>query len=124
MVILLPLRIGKGAIVGMVAVVTKDVPAGVTVIGNPARPLVKGDEERTIFLEEAITLMFSGIDAGMFSQPDSASMPKYIWAVSEKGEVFESKTHPNTPWLYHGYPITTEENFRNYILDEWKKRYV
>ena len=34
-----PLRIGRGAIVGMGAVVTKDVPAGETWIGNPARPL-------------------------------------------------------------------------------------
>lgn len=32
-----PLRIGKGSVIGMGAVVTKDVPAGVTVIGNPAR---------------------------------------------------------------------------------------
>lgn len=32
-----PLRIGKGAVVGMGAVVTKDVPPGVTVMGNPAR---------------------------------------------------------------------------------------
>jgi acetyltransferase-like isoleucine patch superfamily enzyme len=32
-----PLRIGKGAIVGMGAVVTKDVPAGAVMIGNPAR---------------------------------------------------------------------------------------
>jgi acetyltransferase-like isoleucine patch superfamily enzyme len=32
-----PLRIGKGATIGMGAIVTKDVPPGATVVGNPAR---------------------------------------------------------------------------------------
>lgn len=36
-----PLVIGRGAVVGMGAVVTKSVPPGVTVVGNPARPLAK-----------------------------------------------------------------------------------
>lgn len=36
-----PLVIGRGAVVGMGAVVTKSVPPGVTVVGNPAKPLVK-----------------------------------------------------------------------------------
>jgi sugar O-acyltransferase (sialic acid O-acetyltransferase NeuD family) len=36
-----PIVIGRGAIVGMGAVVTKSVPPGVTVVGNPAKPLVR-----------------------------------------------------------------------------------
>lgn len=40
-VILPGIRIGAGAMIGAGAVVTKNVPAGMTVVGNPARPLAR-----------------------------------------------------------------------------------
>ncbi len=40
------ITIGEGALVGAGAVVTKDVPAGATVVGNPARPVTRRAEAR------------------------------------------------------------------------------
>ena len=43
-----PVVIGKGAVVGMGAVVTKSIAPGVTVIGNPARPMAQRLPELTV----------------------------------------------------------------------------
>lgn len=40
-------RIGKGAVVGAGSIVTKDVPAGAVVVGNPARIVKEQKDEKT-----------------------------------------------------------------------------
>ncbi len=42
--IVVPARVGKGSIVGAGAVVTKDVPPGIVVLGAPARPHITREE--------------------------------------------------------------------------------
>jgi hypothetical protein len=58
-----------------------------------------------ILLAEAQDLLNAGILKAMISRPLEDGFPKYVWSVSAKDEVFEAKTHPNTPGQYHGYPL-------------------
>ncbi len=88
---------------------------------RPTKSLCDGN--RVISLEEATQLIRSGIERGLISEPSEGGMPKYIWSVSaDGGEVFESKTHQNTPWLYHGYPLEPEDEMRKVVLKAWSER--
>lgn len=80
------------------------------------------DASRIITLKEAQSLIKSGVLKGMFSSPQEGGLPKYIWSVSDAGEVFEAKTHPNTPNMYHGYPLEDEDDMRDYIFETWSAR--
>jgi len=58
----------------------------------------------------------------MVSDFSSPGFPKFIWCVDDDGAVYEAKTDARAPGAFHGYPLEAEDDFRTYVLAEWKKR--
>ena len=89
---------------------------------NPRPTKSLCDAQGSIMLADAHALLMSGIAKSMISHPLANGIPKYIWAVSEAGTAFEAKTHPNTPYQYHGYPLEAEDDMRDRVLTAWRRR--
>ena len=89
---------------------------------NPRPTKSLCDASRTIRLAEANGLLTAGISKGMTSRLLENGLPKFVWSVSNAGEAFEAKAHPNTPGEYHGYPLEPEDDMRRRVLDAWKQR--
>lgn len=89
---------------------------------NPRPTKSLCDVKRSIVLAEAQALLDTGIKKCMISSPAEDGLPKYVWSVSESGEAFEAKTHPNTPGAYHGYPLEDEDDMRACIIEAWRQR--
>ena len=89
---------------------------------NPRPTKSLCDLERTILLDEARQLVARGIQYGLFSEPQEDGFPKFIWSVSEHGEVFEAKTDTHGTGEYHGYPLEDEDAMHKYVKSIWEER--
>lgn len=89
---------------------------------NPRPTKSLCDLGRTVKLGEAKALLADGIRMGLFSEIREDGFPKFIWSVSERGEVFEAKTDANGTGEYHGYPLEDEDAMRDYVVRVWKER--
>lgn len=90
---------------------------------NPRPSKSPCDDLRTLLLEEASLLFRIGIERGMVSRFPFGSVPKYVWAVDEAGEVYEAKTRPERETEYHGYRLGEDDHFmRESVLKEWRRR--
>lgn len=89
---------------------------------NPRPTKSLCDANRVIALYEAQSLLKAGILKRMISEPVENGLPKYIWSVSASGEAFEAKTHPNTPGMYHGYPLEADDDMQRLVLRVWNER--
>ncbi len=89
---------------------------------NPRPTKSLCDLERAVLLDEAKSLVVDGIRWGLFSEIREDGFPKFIWSVSEHGEVFEAKTDANGTGEYHGYPLEDEDAMHVYVKSVWEER--
>ncbi|MEO3434198.1 hypothetical protein [Inquilinus sp. CAU 1745] len=89
---------------------------------NPRPTKSLCDLVKAITVKQAWQLLATGIKAGMVSGLSKEGFPKFIWCVDEDEIVYEAKTDVRASGAYHGYPLEAEDDFRRYILAEWKKR--
>jgi hypothetical protein len=77
---------------------------------------------RVVPLAESKAMLCDGILCGMISDLFFGEYPKFVWCVGEDGEVYEAKTDRVTSGIYHGYRLEEEDDMRDAVLAEWKKR--
>lgn len=71
---------------------------------------------------DAQNLLQSGFERGMLSVRNSNTWPEIVWAVSDAEVVFEAQLDNQEQGTYHGYPLQTDDPFREEVLREWKGR--
>lgn len=84
---------------------------------RPAKSLCDG--HRIILKAEAQQLLVDGVRKGMFSEFSDGTRPKYIWCVDGDGRTYEAKSDRDG---YHGYVLGEDDDMRDVVLKEWKKR--
>lgn len=88
---------------------------------NPRPTKSLCDDLRPIPKAEALALFAAGVRKGMVSTAPNGDLPKYVWGVDDKGEVFEAKRDADG---YHGYRLDreAERHQRECVLKAWSER--
>ena len=76
------------------------------------------DEAGIFRRADATALLIRAIDGGLASAATAANgFPKQLWAVDEKGRVFEGMYGGSKSGCYHGYPIRRDDPLFKEVID-------
>lgn len=80
------------------------------------------DPTPRILKAEAERLLAEGIKKGMVSIQQRNGWPQNVWAVSSTDMVLEAQLENQDQGVYHGYPLPRDDDFREKVLEEWRRR--
>lgn len=69
---------------------------------------------------EAIRLLREGIGKGLISVQARGDFPQDIWAVTPEGVPLEAQLENQDQGVYHGYPLSSTDDFRGEVLKRWE----
>jgi hypothetical protein len=70
---------------------------------------------------EAERLLKSGIVKGLVSEQVRGDYPQNVWAVTDAGDPLEAQLENQNLGIYHGYPMSETDPFREIVLERWRK---
>jgi hypothetical protein len=75
------------------------------------------DQVQIFTHSEALGLLHSGFQRGMFSVQERNGWPQHVWAVTDTGEPLEAQLEGDG--VYHGYPMPEADPFREKVMERW-----
>jgi hypothetical protein len=69
---------------------------------------------------DALDLLREGIRHGLVSAQTRNGYPQNIWAVTQERVPLEAQLENPANGTYHGYPMPTEDPFREKVIAKWR----
>jgi hypothetical protein len=88
---------------------------------NPRPGKTLCDKVRQFTKADAIELVRAGFKRGMVSIQERGGWPQNVWSVLED-QVFEAQLENRGQGVYHGYPMPSDDDFRQLVFREWNRR--
>jgi len=84
---------------------------------RPGKSLCDG--KRSLLRAEAEFLLRKGVLKGFVSPFLGDNLPKYVWSIDDRGDVYEAKFDTVG---YHGYLLEESDDFQAFIVKEWARQ--
>lgn len=71
-------------------------------------------------IQAAMELLRMGARKGLVSRDADQGFPRYIWGVTEDGDVLEARCDDGTRGTYHGYPLEKHDPMAEVVMKRWR----
>ena len=69
---------------------------------------------------KALRLLLEGVRRGLISERTRGAFPQNVWSVTGDGNPLEAQLENQMQGIYHGYPMSMNDDFRYEILRRWE----